>query len=274
MLGNTIFRFFSEKQDFDTWGTVRSQVELTKPPFTNNAKIINGVSVENDDALLKVFLKVRPDIVINCVGIVKQLETAEDPLVALPINSLLPHKLANLCSLTNARLIHFSTDCVFSGSKGMYKEGDVPDSVDIYGRSKHLGEVEYPHTVTLRTSIIGHELNSTRSLVDWFLSQKTTIRGYKNAIFSGLPTVEIARIIHNFILPATHLSGLYHVSADPISKFDLLTMVADVYEKNIRIEPDFSIIIDRSLDSSKFRSFVGYTPDPWHDLILMMKRFS
>jgi len=220
-----------------------------------------------------VFSKVQPDVVINAVGLVKQLAAGCDPLRTLPINTLFPHRLARLCSLVGARLVHISTDCVFSGVKGMYTEADTPDASDLYGRSKLLGEVDYPHAVTLRTSMIGHELSGARSLVGWFLSQGAQVKGYRRAIFSGLPTVEIARVIRDYVLPHPELQGVYHLSADPISKYDLLKMVARVYGKSIEIVPDDTLVIDRSLDSSRFRVAAGYVPKSWDEMIVAMHEF-
>jgi dTDP-4-dehydrorhamnose reductase len=166
-----------------------------------------------------------------------------------------------------------STDCVYPGDQGMYVESDPSDAKDLYGRSKFLGEVDYPNALTLRTSIIGHELDGCRSLVGWFLSQSGIITGYTKAIFSGLPTVEIARIIRDFILPNPSLRGLYHVSADPINKYDLLCLVAKTYGKDIDIRMDDKFVIDRSLDSSRFRKATGYLPKPWTELVASMKDF-
>jgi len=273
MLGNAVFRLFSDDKKMQVFGTVRS--ESTKKYFHHSIRsgLISGVDVENIDSLLSVFENTKPNVVINCIGLVKQLAESSDPLTALPINSLLPHRLARLSALLGARFVHMSTDCVFSGSKGMYSESDESDANDLYGRSKFLGEVDYPNAVTLRTSIIGHELVGSRSLVGWFLSQNQTVRGFKKAIFSGLPTVEIARLIRDYVLPNSDLHGLYHVSADPISKFDLLRLISDIYGKSIDIEVDESFVIDRSLNSSRFRSITGFHPKPWADLVESMKRF-
>ena len=230
--------------------------------------------MESADSLISVFNQVKPEIVVNCVGIVKQLSLSEDPYVTLPINSLLPHRLAKICSLTNSRLIHFSTDCVFSGKQGMYRESDTPDATDLYGLSKRLGEVINNNAITLRTSIIGHELSGQRSLINWFLAQEETIKGFSKAIFSGLPTIEIARIIEHYIIPHPNLTGLYHVSADPIDKFSLLKLVAKIYHKNIKILEDQTLIIDRSLDSSLFRGQTGYSTPKWPDLVNNMFLFN
>jgi dTDP-4-dehydrorhamnose reductase len=273
MLGNAIFRVLSERADLVVYGTARSNT--ARQYFSNNlsAQIIVGADVENNDSLLRAFATVRPDVVVNCVGLVKQLAEANDPLQAIPINSLLPHRLAELCQVNGARLVHISTDCVFSGTKGKYVETDLPDAHDLYGRSKLLGELDCPHTITLRTSIIGHELSGHHSLVNWFLAQQGPVKGFTRAIFSGLPTVELANIVRDIVLPHKELHGLYHVSAKPINKFDLLQMLAHAYEKDIEINPSEEVIIDRSLNSDRFKEATGYTPPEWPMLIQRMCEF-
>jgi dTDP-4-dehydrorhamnose reductase len=169
--------------------------------------------------------------------------------------------------------VHISTDCVFSGAKGMYVESDFPDADDLYGRSKYLGEVDYPHAVTLRTSIIGHELDGARSLLCWFLAQGGSVRGFTKAVFSGLPTVELARVVRDFVLPHPELHGLYHVSAAPINKYDLLKLVAQAYGKSIEITPHDQLVIDRSLDSTRFKAATGYAPPSWPELVRTMHAF-
>jgi dTDP-4-dehydrorhamnose reductase len=167
-----------------------------------------------------------------------------------------------------------STDCVFSGAKGMYTELDASDAKDLYGRSKYLGEVDYPNSVTLRTSIIGHELNGARSLIGWFIAQQGSVSGFTKAVFSGLPTVELAKVIRDHVIPHPELRGLYHVSSEPINKFDLLTLVASAYGKSIDIKPDDRLVIDRSLDSSRFREATGYQPPAWSELVRRMHEFA
>jgi dTDP-4-dehydrorhamnose reductase len=169
------------------------------------------------------------------------------------------------------RLVHVSTDCVFSGEKGNYRENDPPDAADLYGRTKFLGEVDIPGCVTLRTSIIGHELSGRHGLVEWFLAQEGTVKGFARAVFSGFPTVEMARIVAERILPYERLSGLYHVSSEPISKYDLLRLVAKEYGKRIGIERDEEFACDRSLDSSRFREAIGYEPPAWPELVARMR---
>lgn len=270
MLGNAMIRVLGEKKDYEVFGTTRSGGTSRFFPREIAGRLVAGIDVENHDALVKAFTQVRPDIVINCIGLVKQLAEANDPLLAIPINALLPHRLARLCNLSGARLVHISTDCVFSGNKGGYSEGDPSDAKDLYGKSKFLGEVAYPHTITLRTSIIGHELQSADGLVDWFLSQQQQCKGFIRAIFSGLPTVVLARIIRDVVIPRPELSGLYHVAARPISKYDLLKLVAGIYGKPIEIIPDDSLVIDRSLNAARFNAATGYVAPEWPELVRAM----
>jgi len=273
MLGNAMFRVLSEDSELVVWGTVRDSSAQKYFSGEMSKQLLFGVDVENQDSLVRSFADVRPDVVINCVGLVKQLADANDPLQALPINSLLPHRLAALCKAASARLVHISTDCVFSGSTGGYCESDFPDADDLYGRSKLLGEVDYPHAITLRTSIIGHELSGNRSLVGWFLAQQKQVKGFTKAIFSGLPTVELAHLVRDIVLPNTSLRGLYHVAAKPINKFDLLMLIADTYSKEIEIIPDESLVIDRSLNADRFNVATGYVPPEWPKLIRRMYEF-
>jgi dTDP-4-dehydrorhamnose reductase len=226
------------------------------------------------DALAALFERLRPQLVINCVGLIKQFAESDDPLLALPINAMLPHRLSRYCGMVGARLVHFSTDCVFSGKRGGYRESDVSDAEDLYGKSKFIGEVFDVHALTLRTSIIGHELASQHGLIDWFLHQQESIRGYRRAVFSGLPTVEISRIVRDVVIAQESLSGVYHVASTPITKHDLLELVAREYGKVIRIEPDDAIVIDRSLVADRFRAATGYVAPDWPELVRRMKNFS
>jgi dTDP-4-dehydrorhamnose reductase len=273
MLGNAMLRLLADSDRYEAWGSVRSQAKREYLPQSLRERVICDVDVEHHDRLTQLFCDVKPDVVINCVGLVKQLREADDPLRAIQINSLLPHRLARLCQIAGARLVHISTDCVFAGTKGMYKEEDCADAQDLYGRSKYLGEVDYPNAVTLRTSIVGHELTGAHGLIGWFLAQSGSVSGFTKAVFSGLPTVELARVIRDHVLPRSQLHGLYHVSAAPISKYELLRLVGQLYGRHTRIIPDDELVIDRSLDSSRFRELTGYAPAAWPELLGAMHRF-
>lgn len=273
MIGSTVLRVLSERKDWQVGGTVRNGDARKFFSAQIGEHIIDSVDVENFDALAKVLDSARPDVVVNCAGLTKHKPEAEDPLVSIPINTSMPHRLAGLCKLVGARLIHVSTDCVFSGEKGNYAEEDFADARDVYGKSKALGEVIYPHTVTLRTSTIGHELQTRYGLLEWFLSQQGRCKGYNHAIFSGLPTVVFAQVVRDVVILRPELSGLYHVAAEPINKYDLLKLIAKVYGKQIEIEADGKLVIDRSLNAERFREATGYVAPTWEKLIETMHAY-
>lgn len=226
-----------------------------------------GVDVVRTEELIGVLADFHPQAVVNAVGIVKQRSAATESIPSIDINALFPHRLAMLCQVAGARFIHMSTDCIFSGRKGNYQEDDLSDAEDLYGKSKYLGEVHEAHCMTLRTSIIGTELTRKKSLVEWFLAQKGSVKGYRKAIFSGFTTIEMARIIEKLLVQHPHASGLYHVSSAPISKLELLTKIKGKLELPVQIVPDESLSIDRSLDSSRFRKEFDYMPPTWDSML-------
>ncbi len=237
-------------------------------------QILTGLDAESDDSLAAIFAAARPTVVINCVGIVKQLDLASERFPSIAINSLLPHRLHRLCQKTGARLIHISTDCVFSGSKGPYVESDFADAYDVYGRSKWLGEVIDGNALTIRTSIIGRQLSGHHSLLDWFLLNKnSSVSGYSKAIFSGLTTLELSRVIGEIIRSHQCLSGLYQVASEPIDKFSLLSLIKNVYDLNIVIDENDQFKIDRSLCDDKFRTITGFAKKSWQAMIEEMYEF-
>lgn len=271
MLGHVLLRSLEQRKDIEVFATVRATGKIDrrlKPELL--AKVFGNVDANNLGLLDHVFSEVRPNVVINCIGIIKQLPLAQDPITSISINALFPHQLASICCSAGIRLIHFGTDCVFSGKKGNYREDDFSDAEDLYGRTKYLGEVDESDCLTLRTSIIGHELAGKLGLIDWFLSQENRVKGYTNAIYTGFPTVELSRIIAEYVLPNEHLSGVYHVSSSAISKYELLRLVALKYKKKIEIEPYENFICDRSLNSDKFRQQTGYAPPSWKKLVELM----
>ena len=269
MLGHKLFQLYSKNDTIEAYGTVRNKSTL--PSFlSENKNIIDNIEAFDFSSIIRVLTEINPDVVINCIGINKQLPIAVDPIISITINSLLPHKLVKECGKINTRLIHISTDCVFSGIDGNYTEESFSDAEDLYGKSKFLGEVPYDNSVTFRTSMIGHELSTKYGLLEWFLSEKGKVQGFKKAIFSGFPAVEIAGIIEKYIIPNPDIKGLYHISAAPISKYDLLNLIAHRYNLNTIIEPEYTFIVDRSLNSNKFRSESGYVPPSWDKMIQNM----
>lgn len=270
MLGASIYRYYSSNNKYEVLGTVRSEEIKSTLNELGFTKIVSDIDIRNENAISELISQFKPDFVFNCVGIIKQLADSKKPILAIKINALFPHELAAICSVNKSKLIHFSTDCVFSGDKGNYKEIENPDASDLYGRTKLLGEVDYDGHITLRTSIIGHEINTQHSLVDWFLAQDIRVDGYLNAIFSGMPTCYIAEVVEKYVINNSGLSGLYHLSVEPIDKFSLLELIKDVYDKKISIEPHKDLVIDRSLDSENFRNATGFKPLPWAQLIRKM----
>ena len=273
MLGHTLFRFLSSTGDHEVHGTVREPKNFSKLDLYTNAKLYSGIDILNANEFRALAQKIDPHVIINCVGIIKQMPDSVDPLMSIQVNSVWPRKLALIAADLNCRLVHFSTDCVFSGNKGNYSEKDMPDTTDLYGFSKLSGEVFWGNCLTLRTSIIGPELEKNLSLLEWFLSQSSIVKGYTKAIFSGLTTLEIAYVLDKNILKKSELSGLYHLSSEPIDKYTLLNKIKKEYGLSTTIEPDETVIINRSLDSGRLRRLLDYTPPSWDQMIGEMKKF-
>ncbi|MHA7841142.1 MAG: dTDP-4-dehydrorhamnose reductase family protein [Gammaproteobacteria bacterium] len=227
----------------------------------------SAIDVSHLESLKRVFEDFKPSHVVNAVGVVKQRDTAKDAIPSIQINALFPHQLSQLCQQHQARLFHMSTDCVFSGKKGHYSEADFPDGVGLYAQSKLLGELHEAHCVTLRTSIIGYELENKRSLIEWFLAQKGIIKGFTQAIYTGFTTIEMARILEKIMVEHPHLSGLWHVASSAINKYELLTLFKNALNRDIIIQPDGSFVCDRSLDGKLFNKKISYKPPSWHDML-------
>lgn len=272
MLGHKLWQTFAPR--FDAYATFRSAPSsYAHFGIFDESRAIGGVSVENFESVARAFRSARPEAVVNCIGIVKQDVTAKDPVASITVNALFPHRLAQLCRASGARLVHLSTDCVFSGRKGNYSEHDVPDAGDLYGRTKLLGEVGGEGCVTIRTSMIGRELRGAHGLLEWFLSQPgRCVRGFKRAVFSGFTTAALAALIADIIADHCDLEGLYHVAAEPITKFDLLSLVKEVYGLEIEIDPDEAFACDRSLDGARFRSATAFVPPTWPEMIAAMRQ--
>ena len=274
MLGHQLYK--SLKREYNVIATIRGSYNFVeKYNFFDKEDIREFVDALYFDSVIRAMAAYQPDVVINCIGLIKQLPISQDPLWAITINAQLPHRISLVCASSNIRLIHISTDCVFSGKTGNYLDDDISDADDIYGRTKYLGEVSYkPHTTTLRTSIIGRELKGRLGLLEWFLSQEEHVDGYNKAIFSGFPTHELSNIISEYVIPNENLTGVYNVSSDPISKYDLLNIVKDIYKKDINIKKNEGFVIDRSLNSEKFKQLTGYKSPDWHTLVKDMKNNS
>lgn len=270
MLGHKLVQVLGSRHE--TWATIRGKFsDVEHFLFFEDDQTIENVDVTNEKAVRRAINSARPDVVVNAVGVIKQMPESGDVVTTLSVNSIFPHRLAQLSDEYGFRLVCISTDCVFDGKKGNYNESDDPTALDLYGRSKNLGEVVTGNCITLRTSIIGRELASRHSLVEWFLSKRSEkVNGFVNAIYSGFPTVVFADIIENLIAEHPDLRGLYHVSSDAITKFDLLGLINEQYQANVEIERYEDFRIDRSLDSTKFREATGFKPRPWDEMIVEM----
>ncbi len=270
MLGHKLVQIL--KARCDVWATIRGNFHnYEKYKIFERQRTISGLDVSDIKVLESEVEKIKPNVIINAVGIIKQINDSRDVIKTLNVNSIFPHKLADIAEKYDSRLICISTDCVFNGEKGNYTEEEPPDAYDLYGKSKNLGEVVGENCLTLRTSIIGRELKTSNSLVEWFLGNKDKkVRGFANAIFSGFPTVFMAEILYDLIVNFKKLSGLYHISSEPINKFDLLKLIKEAYNIDIEIERFEDFKIDRSLDSTKFRKETGFNPPDWKKLAAMM----
>ena len=276
LLGNTLTKYFFEKQEYETFGYLRnsSKQQFFSKKYTDRLIVIEDfLNIVN---LKKNIKDLKPDVIINCVGQNNKFTNINSGNLEklVYINSIFPYKLKEICEEVHSRLIHFSSDCVFSGNKGFYSEKDNPDPIDIYGKSKLLGELNFENIITIRKSVIGHELVSKDGLLEWFLDQENYVEGYQKAVFSGLTVLELARIIHMYILPNSNINGIIHLSGEPISKYDLLNMIAKQYKKIIKIIPNKKININRTLNGENFIKLTGYQTKSWKSLIKSMEEFN
>lgn len=276
MLGSTLFRHLAADSALQVLGTVRSKqpessIRIMGP--SSNASIVGDMPATDEGSFLRLLTDFKPDIIINCIGVCQLPRNASEAVKLITANSLWPHRLAKLAGDLGARLIHFSSDGVFSGRRGQYRESDNPDPIDYYGRSKLLGEPDYPHCLTLRTSMIGHANKESNQLVDWLIRQNGKIKGYRHVVFTGLPTVEIASIVRTILLSREDMTGIWHLASEPISKFDLLRLIVMRYGLDIEVVPTPEPVSNRSLNASKFHDATDYVAPSWPELVDKMYEF-
>ena len=268
MLGHNLCRLLRER--FEVWGTFRGDPrEFERYNFIPQERTIGQIDAQDQSTVRRALERVKPDAVINGIGIVKQRDEAKQAVPSIHVNALFPHQLADLCAERSVRLLQISTDCVFSGMRGNYTELDTPDPIDWYGRTKLLGELHRPGTLTLRTSIIGWQLNNYSSLLGWFASQRgLRTKGYRHAIYSGFSTAVLSNLIGDILETRRDLTGLYQVSSAPISKFDLLTRLRDALGwTDIIIDPDDQFYCDRNLIGTRFSTATGWMSPSWDEMI-------
>jgi dTDP-4-dehydrorhamnose reductase len=266
MIGHELFKHLRSRHDVCV--TLRQNLSAYLDfKLFNKTNSYSEIDVRTIERVREVLVDFQPETVVNAIGIVKQRRTAKESIPSLEINALFPHRLALLCKEIDARLVHMSTDCIFFGEKGNYQESDPSDAEDLYGRTKFLGEVQDSRCLTLRTSIIGKELSRKLGLLEWFLSQSGVVHGYKRAIFSGFTTLEMSRIIEEILIDYPKKDGVYHVSSEPISKFDLLILIKERLGLSTEIIADEKVQYDRSLDSTRFRREFNYAPPTWGEMV-------
>ncbi len=270
MLGHKLVQKL--RTNAEVWSTIRQGFsDVSHFGIFDEKRTITRLNVIDFDQVAKAIRQIKPDVIINAVGVIKQLPSANDVVRTLTLNSLFPQRLAMLRADLDFRLITISTDCVFDGQEGNYSEDDIPNANDLYGQSKRWGEVSSEGCLTIRTSIIGRELATRHSLFEWFLANKGgNVKGFSKAIYSGFPTIVFADIIRDLIFEQPDLYGLFHVSSEPINKFELLGLVRSAYDVEIEIEKFADFAIDRSLDSSRFRRLTGFAPRSWPEMVEMM----
>lgn len=267
MLGHQLLLSLQNK--YDVHVTLRQEKHAYQAfPMFHAKNSYFGIDVLRENDVARVMQDLKPAILINAIGLVKQRSIACEALPNLEVNALLPHRLAMLCEKYKTRFLHVSTDCVFSGRKGGYTEQDISDAEDYYGRSKYLGEVHYPHCLTVRTSFIGLELSRKTSLLEWFLAQTGEIKGFCRAIYSGITTQEMGNVVDMLLTRQPDLSGVWHVASEPISKYDLLMQLKNLLQRDdIIIKPDNDFICDRSLSGSAFEQKTGYRIPSWDAML-------
>lgn len=266
LLGHRVFINLSKNKKFNVIGTVRGKARHN---IFLNKKVIKNFNIRNLFGLNKKIKKINPDFIINCIGITNKKTGRTNKNQIVLTNSILPHYLDNLSVILKYKLIHISTDCVFQGKKNFYSEKDTCDVQDLYGLSKYLGEIRNTKNLTIRTSIIGHELSEKNGLLEWFLSKKK-VKGFSKVIYSGLTTNELSNILESCI-SKYRMKGLYQVSSNPISKFELLKLINKIYEKSIKINKDVSVKKKLILKSSKFYKKTNYKVKSWKKQIQEMK---
>jgi dTDP-4-dehydrorhamnose reductase len=268
MLGHVVGGVLSE--DFNVVGTSRKSVDSDSPirQILPNLLIHQNLDVRDESSIRKVVEVLRPEYVINCVGVIKQKLEPSSYVDCIDINSALPHRLASICGDFGSRLIHFSTDCVFSCKPGVKDLLTLPDPQDLYGRSKLLGELNHENSLTIRTSIVGRQISGSESLFEWLLSQKgKKISGYSKALYTGVTTKTLAKILKQIIAKEIDLHGVWQVASSEISKYDLLNLVNDKLNLGISIEENSDFECDRRLDGSEFTRSTSIEVPSWIEMI-------
>lgn len=267
MLGHKLWQLMPQRFA-DTYATVRARPLLPGSRLFEDKRVIAGVDCTDFPSVAAVLDRIAPQVIVNCVAVTKRREGSGNAEASIALNARLPQQLAGWCGEHASRLIHFSTDCVFTGRTGGYTEMSVPDAEDLYGRSKALGEVAGDGALTIRSSFIGRELAHGTELLEWFLAQRgRRIQGYRQALYTGVSNLFMAQLVGDIIADQPRLTGLYNLASEVVSKFDLLCLARDAFRLDIEIEPDDSFVCRRDLDGSRLRQALGVMPPPWREMM-------
>ena len=267
MLGHKLWQLLPRRFP-DTFATVRSRPALAGCELYRDERVIDAIDAADFRSLATVLDRLQPAVIVNCVAVTLRREASADAVTSIALNALLPHQLACWSAEHSARVIHFSTDCVFSGRTGGYTEASPADAEDLYGRSKALGELTGASALTLRSSFIGRELGSGTELLEWFLAQRgKRIRGFRQALYTGVSTLFLARLVADIIEHHPQLAGLYNLASEVITKFDLLCLAREAFGVNVEIEPDDGYVCRRNLDGGRLRHALGAAPPGWPEMM-------
>jgi len=269
LIGHKLYQIM-QAAGHDTYGLLHGKKSaFPKIDFLQTDLIIESVEVMDFDKLHGILHVIQPDVVLNCIGITKRKEEVNDPVQALGVNALFPHRLANLAKDMNFRVIHFSTDCVFNGEAGNYNEESNTTGEDAYGKTKALGEIRYPHTLTIRSSFIGRELAGKTELLEWLISENgNTIKGFTEAWYSGVSTIFMAKTVLDIVENYPNISDLHQLSTpEPISKYNLLCLARNAFKLDIEIIPDSSFEIKPTLDGTRLKNAINLSIPTWQDMM-------
>ncbi len=259
LLGREVLRAFDGLPGFSVFAAARSRAADVKP--SEPIQWLQGIDSHDLPTTFNVLSRCNPDVIINCAGISGVAPEDQHTASLISVYCTLPHALAAWSHSRNCRFIHISSDGVFSGSEGNYRETSPVDATDVYGVTKAAGEVSLPHCLVLRTSFIGHADRGRQRLLDWAVSQKGSIQGYRNYRFTCISTIELARFIVGQLIPRTGLAGIFHVPGAQTTKFELLQRIAHIYQLSLEVKPyDLAAPVNRTLNSELLTSLTGYKP--------------
>ena len=271
LIGSYMFRELSKT--FETFGTIRkSKIKYKDIALFKSNKIIDNIDILNLDNLNKLLESLKPNIIVNCIGVTKR-KISDNLLDVIKINSIFPHELVKWGLINSARIIHFSTDCVFNGLTGNYNEKSNTNAFDIYGKTKALGEIQYDNCLTIRSSFIGRELFDKTELLEWVISNNgKKIKGFKKTMYSGVSALFLSKFIKNIINDHIKLNGLFQLSTDiPISKYDLICLIRDCFDLNIEIIPENNKYHCPTLDNSKLKNKMNFEIPSWKEMLVELK---